>query len=294
MLLHEDDKSISKHVYNYAVVNKGIDWYNVNKLKIRLAMDLRTAISPEITGRKREHRNFFYRAVAYFTRPFVNRLKQKYLLKKWSHHADTRSLDWEWGKINFNRIAVVNLLLNKFKEPDYLEIGCASNNLFNSIPVRNKIGVDPSSGGNVRETSDAFFENNTMRFDVIFIDGLHTYEQVRRDVMNSLKFVNKGGWIALHDMLPLNWLEQHIPIITDGAWTGDVWKVAFELAETKGIEFKILKIDHGVGVIKLIDPDATLKDMRSELLDKEFTYYYDNLDRLPITEWDDAQEWLQS
>ncbi len=199
------------------------------------------------------------------------------------------------GKRIFNRIAVVNLLLNKFEDPADLQIGCASDGLFNSVPVQKKTGVDPSSGGNVRKTSDAFFATNNDRFDVVFIDGLHTYEQVRRDVTNSIKSLNVGGWIALHDMLPRNWIEQHVPPIVSGeVWTGDVWKVAFELKETNGLEFNILKIDHGVGVIKVLDAKAVLTDLRDDLLYKEFSYYYENIDKLPIAEWNDAQEWLRS
>jgi hypothetical protein len=260
----------------------------------RKRMDERTTISPEITAQRKKNRRIAYRAADHFLGPLASRLKHKYLLRKWSHHADHRSLDWEWGKTNFNRIAVVNLLLGKSINPSYLEIGCASNSLFDSVPVLKKIGVDPSAGGNVRKTSDAFFESNNERFDVIFIDGLHTYEQVRRDIINSIKCLNQGGWIALHDMLPRNWIEHHVPIISNGWWTGDVWKVAFELKETKGLEFKILKIDYGVGVIKVVDSRAVLKDLRDELLHKEFSYFYENIDKLPITEWGDAQEWLRS
>jgi len=227
-------------------------------------------------------------------RKIVTLVKRKRLLKKYANHADARSLNWDWDKINFNRIALVNLLLSKFDDPAYLEIGCASNSLFNSVPALKKIGVDPSSGGNVRQTSDDFFESNHTRFDVVFIDGLHTYEQVRRDVINSIKSLNQGGWIALHDMLPRNWIEHHVPIVSKGVWTGDVWKVAFELLQTEGIEFKILKIDHGVGVIKVTNLNTVLKDLRGELKDKEFDYYYDNLNKLPITEWSDAQAWLRS
>jgi hypothetical protein len=255
-------------------------------------MDARTTISPEITA-NRQH-GLLVKIVLYFLRPFINRLKSYYLIKKWSYHADPRSLDFDWSKVNFNRIAVVNLLLSKFNDPYYLEIGCASDALFNSVPIVKKIGVDPLSGGNVRKTSDDFFESNNTSFDVVFIDGLHTYEQVRRDVINSIKSLNKGGWIALHDMLPSNWVENHVPIITNGAWTGDVWKIAFELVKTEGIEFKILKIDYGVGVIKVLDPKATLPDLKSDLLHQEFSYYFNNIKELPIVEWNDAQEWLRA
>jgi hypothetical protein len=223
--------------------------------------------------------------------------QQRRMLKEWAHHADERVLDWDWRKVHFNRIALVNLLVSKFRDPTYLEIGCASDALFNSVSARQKVGVDPSSGGNVRQTSDDFFKTNKTRFDVVFIDGLHTYEQVRRDLVNSINSLNEGGWIALHDMLPRNWIEHHVPYIPiepQGAWTGDVWKVAFELTQTEGIDFRILKIDHGVGVIRVLKQAAKLRDLRSELLPKEFSYYYDNLNKLPIVEWDDAQAWLLS
>ena len=257
-------------------------------------MDIRLAISNYINGQGSKTLELLYRTIAFFVRPIVRPLKHKYLLRKWSHHSDPRSFDWNWKRMNANRIDTVRLLLNRFQKPTYLEIGCAADELFNSVSAFKKIGVDPSRGGNVRKTSDTFFESNDTNFDVVFIDGLHTYEQVRRDVINSIKFLNPGGFIALHDMLPRNWIEHHVPMVSIAEWTGDVWKVAFELIETRGIDFKILKIDHGVGVIKLIDSTAELKDLRSELLLKEFPYYYENIRKLPIIEWDDAQEWLRT
>ena len=254
----------------------------------------RDAWSPEIVAKRNSERTLLQRALWHFARPFVSRLKMFCLKTKYAHRADVRSLDWDWTTTKFNRIALVNLLLSKFGAPAYLEIGCASDSLFSSVLALNKTGVDPSMGGTIRATSDEFFATNTGCFDVVFIDGLHTYEQVRRDVINSIKCLNRGGWIALHDMLPRNWVEQNIPPISDSTWTGDVWKLAFELSKTSGIEFKILRIDHGVGVIKVVDPDVTLCDLRPELVDKAFSYYYDNLSQLPVTEWNDAQTWLRS
>lgn len=214
--------------------------------------------------------------------------------RKWSKHADERTLDWKWRSTNYNRIAVVNLLLAKFDDPKYLEIGCDTNSLFDSVPVAHKVGVDPARGGNVRATSDAFFASNSDRFNVIFIDGLHTYDQVRRDVINAFSRLEPGGWIALHDMLPRDWMEHHVPRVSSGAWTGDVWKVAFELLNTKGIEFKILKIDNGVGVVRVLSDRPVLPDMRAELEPKQFSYYYDNLKSLPLAEWAEAQDWLRN
>jgi len=275
------------------------DYLNNGNLKDKQMIQIekntqQTTTSPEITDKARERQNILIRALRYYIRPFIKPIKHRISQLKWQHHADGRTLDWNWSATNFNRIAVVNLLLTRFKDPAYLEIGCASDSLFNSVPVLRKTGVDPSSGGNVRKTSDDFFHSNKERFDLVFIDGLHTYEQVRRDVVNSIKVINDGGWIVLHDMLPRDWIEHHVPIVSQGAWTGDVWKVAFELKQTDGIEFNILKIDHGVGVIKVLNRNAELKDFREELTLKEFDFYYDNLSKLPLVEWNDAIDWLRN
>ena len=38
-------------------------------------------------------------------------------------------------------------------------------------------------------TSDDFFKQNKKKYDCIFIDGLHTYKQVKNDILNSIKFM---------------------------------------------------------------------------------------------------------
>ena len=40
------------------------------------------------------------------------------------------------------------------------------------------------------------------KFDIIFIDGLHEYDQVKKDIVNSLKFIDEKGFILIHDLLP--------------------------------------------------------------------------------------------
>ena len=89
--------------------------------------------------------------------------------------------------------------------------------------MERKVGVDPYSGGNFRGTSDEFFSKNNEKFDCIFIDGLHEYEQVCRDISNSLKILNKNGIILLHDCLPSTINQQAVPRYK-AVWNGDVWK----------------------------------------------------------------------
>jgi predicted O-methyltransferase YrrM len=39
-------------------------------------------------------------------------------------------------------------------------------------------------------------------FDFIYIDGMHTYDQVKKDIANYLPFIKKGGFIGGHDYVP--------------------------------------------------------------------------------------------
>jgi len=250
--------------------------------------------SPEIAHKKLQSRSFLVRALSYYAAPFVERLAAARLYFLGRSHKNVGEFDWNWSSTNFNRIAITSLLVSKVQDANYLEIGCADNALFDSVPTRRKTGVDPSSGGTVRDTSDNFFAKNTETFDLVFIDGLHTYSQVRQDVINSIRATNKNGYILLHDMLPSNWIEASVPPVAKGAWTGDVWKVAFELIQSPGLEFKIIAIDHGVGVIKVKDRTAVLAHLGTELSAAQFAYLKENIEKLPITTVDQAWSWLES
>lgn len=157
-------------------------------------------------------------------------------------------LPYVWKDIGVSRTEVINTLIALNHYNSYLEIGCQSDVNFAKVPVANKIGVDPCSGGTHRMTSDAFFEQNKTQFDVVFIDGLHSYEQVRRDVINSLTFLKEGGVIVLHDMLPLSWESEHMPRI-NGSSSGTTWKIAYELIAYFKNKFCIVVADTGLGVI---------------------------------------------
>lgn len=153
----------------------------------------------------------------------------------------------------FKRHAFINKAINKYMNCKYLEIGVAYNDTFNSIPLKmeNKFGVDPQKGGNFRMTSDEFFQTyNDLKFDVIFIDGLHEYKQCQRDLINSMLHLNKNGIIFCHDILPRSFFEEHWPP-KQNQCSGNIWKVAVELMNSKNVDFKICNIDTGILILKL-------------------------------------------
>lgn len=93
-----------------------------------------------------------------------------------------------------NKIIEKNSLIN----PVYLEIGVWYGDTFKYINTSNKDGVDPgqyceSEYVNYKMTSDDFFINNpNKKYDIIFIDGLHTAYQVSKDIYNSINHLNDG------------------------------------------------------------------------------------------------------
>jgi hypothetical protein len=158
-----------------------------------------------------------------------------------------KKLDFQWHKYP-NRYQIIQETINRKKYKSYLEIGCDKDEIFSKIKIDNKIGVDPSSGGTIRDTSDNFFKKNNIKFDIIFIDGLHFYDQVKKDIDNSLLFLNDNGVIFLHDCMPMCFMRQAVPRAT-GLWNGDVWKNIVESRTKTEIDTYVIHADHGIGMI---------------------------------------------
>jgi hypothetical protein len=190
-------------------------------------------------------------------------------------------------ELNFyNRVAFINSVLNKFDldKCKYLEVGVDNNFVFNSIPLKmeNKIGVDPQKGGTHRMTSDNFFQNNKKLFDVIFIDGDHSYKQARKDFLNSVNCLNKNGIIIIHDVLPRSYYEQKVPQMID-IWKGDVWKLIAEIYDSQSKKKIIIaNIDCGIAFIKIYKGFQLKKSKKYQKLDfyKDFLGKYFKI--LPI------------
>ena len=158
-----------------------------------------------------------------------------------------KKLNFDWVKYP-ERHDIIKKIIEKKKYSSYLEIGCFEDETFNKINIEKKVGVDPNSGGNVRLTSDNFFKINKDTFDIIFIDGLHTFEQVKKDITNSLNILNKNGVLLLHDCLPQKIRDQASPRAHEH-WNGDVWKAIVECRTQKDIDTYTCFADQGIGVI---------------------------------------------
>ena len=66
-----------------------------------------------------------------------------------------------------------------------------------------------------RKTSDNFFNKNQNMFDLIYIDGNHLFDFVKRDIINSLKFIKQDGIIVLDDYNVVGWWDDGITKAVD-------------------------------------------------------------------------------
>lgn len=150
------------------------------------------------------------------------------------------------------RYDIINSLIQKFDYKKYLEIGVQGRVCFNRVNCDVKTGVDPdpNSGTNHIMTSDEFFEENKIKWDIIFLDGLHHSDQIHKDIINSLDCLNEGGTIVVHDCNPKKYEEQLVPRQTK-RWNGDVWKAIVRLrTERSDLNIFVIDTDEGCGIIR--------------------------------------------
>jgi hypothetical protein len=145
----------------------------------------------------------------------------------------------------------INALARQLGTRRYLEIGVDSGETFRDVEICERTGVDPAFAFDTNEladefirfvpwTSDAFFaaEPQFPPYDLIFIDGLHTFEQVVRDFSNVLLRMHRHSVMLIDDTLP-NDVYSAIPNlaatiryrraagIDNSSWHGDVFKTVF-------------------------------------------------------------------
>lgn len=189
-----------------------------------------------------------------------------------------------------NRIKMIQRLINVTGAKNYLEIGVNNGACFLRVKAQNKVAVDPAfriakgrklkylikNPTNIQnqyfeQTSDDFFAEQkdflrAKKPQIVLVDGLHTYEQSLRDVLNSLAVLDKGGVILMHDCNPLteaaaypaDSIEHAKEELSgyDGIWNGDVWKAVVHLRSLHpDLEVFVLDCDHGVGFVRRRTPE---------------------------------------
>ena len=148
----------------------------------------------------------------------------------------------------------------------YLEIGVEYGYTFANVLSHEKHAVDPNLRFNKRikplkwklheTTSDDFFHslNQSVKFDVVFLDGLHTSKQTYEDFRNCLPHLKNESIVIIDDTIPSDELsanpDQEMSYKLrleagnpgDGSWHGDVFKVIVALNSMKWLDLRIATI----------------------------------------------------
>jgi predicted O-methyltransferase YrrM len=147
----------------------------------------------------------------------------------------------------------INRIAQHMGARSYLEIGVARGKTFNNLEFDRKVAVDPKFNFDVAEfqkegvefhalPSDRYFTecNGSEKFDIIFLDGLHRFQQTFRDFCNSLACAHDRTVILIDDIYPID-VYSALPLQRDAyefrrragtespAWHGDVFKVVFAI-----------------------------------------------------------------
>ena len=166
----------------------------------------------------------------------------------------------------------INRIIRKTAAARYLEIGVCRGETFFAVDAPFKVAVDPAFQFDTADhesgrahffsmPSDDFFtsfaesdaadrlreEAGAPLFDVVFIDGLHTFEQAYRDFINSLRYTHDKAVCSLEEPLPnapysaladnaKSSVYRELPGVADASWHGEVhharvalpdWQVGF-------------------------------------------------------------------
>ena len=173
---------------------------------------------------------------------------------------------------------VVQSILDLFPGPTaYLEVGVSKATTFDPIRATRKVAVDPAFLFEISEakarnpnaeyhqmTSDRYFGEviqDSDAFDVIYLDGLHTFEQILRDFTNALCFLKKGGVIVINEVYPVSYVASLSSIrafkavkkalnIRDKAWMGDVYRLVYFIDSFfQQMTFRTVQDNHGQLVV---------------------------------------------
>lgn len=88
--------------------------------------------------------------------------------------------------------------------------------------------------------SDELIKKWDKELDILFIDGCHEYQQVRRDYFNFSKFVRSNGFIFLHDTNP----PSKSYMTRSYCW--DAYKILEDLKRDSSIEFVTFPYSFGL------------------------------------------------
>lgn len=202
-----------------------------------------------------------------------------------------------------NYLDILSSFHRHMNPKSYVEIGIGVGNSLTLVnPDTRAVAIDPSPSIEnpiqarakiFPTTSDDFFQSydlhkelGTKSIDLVFIDGLHTYEQVFKDFINIEKYSGRKTVVLIHDCLPINRFVA-AKSCTSRFWCGDVWKIIPCLSKYRpDLNIRIIPSPpSGLGLITNLDSGSKvlLKDfdrITAEYQNQELDYDYLDTERI--------------
>lgn len=194
---------------------------------------------------------------------------------------------------NIERWRVVQTFVDLYTYARYLEVGVNKGITFDRITAGTKVAVDPTfqfdwraeqdrRGPSTRYhevTSDQYFGTiigDDEAFDVIYLDGLHTFEQTLRDLINALEYLAPGGVIVIDDVRPSSYhaslpnMGRSIQVRkfvgdTSPHWMGDVYRLIWFIDTFfQTLSYATIANNHGQAVVwRERRPEVTQRSVRA-------------------------------
>lgn len=188
---------------------------------------------------------------------------------------------------------VLQLIHQHLRPETYLEIGVAQGRSLALVREgTSAVGVDPDTGSMeriffhspennpqlFRLTSDDFFKSYRLpelmgspSLDVVFLDGLHHFDQTLRDFINVEKNVRPDSTILIHDGLPVSALVAERKR-QSAFWLGDVWKIIPCLKAIRpDLDIVTLPVKpSGLTIVRNLDPTSHILERQFDTIVEHF------------------------
>jgi len=174
-----------------------------------------------------------------------------------------------------NKTELINSLISQRRYKRYLEISMHTEQQnFTRIHCHKKVHIACDSTSPVSNEYETLFKRNAEKFDLIFIDGIHTELQVLNDIDNAYKKLATGGIIVLHDCMPPDvWHQRDVSEYREGEnWNGTAWKAALRLFNQTTHRCCLVDTDWGCGVIDTAGSQSPFNRILPEKMNYESHY----------------------
>jgi Methyltransferase domain len=196
----------------------------------------------------------------------------------------------------------------------YLEVGVAYGTTLQAINASSKVGVDPNPLFDLHrlprdvtmyvEDSDQFFKSlePQVKYDFVFLDGLHESRQLLRDIINSLKHLDLRGWLLIDDVIPSDSIsaipDLEISYSTRGVradqgfpWHGDCFRILPWIFQLDFLDsYLIIYPDNPQLLVRVRDSDAckrfldtfSIENFEYSRLEYQDFFSSENLSQMPL------------